>query len=101
MRKIWVASMILILLAVLIAGCSSGSAATATSSSSSSSSSTADGKTLLESRCAACHSVSRVTKMSGTADEWKSVVDNMINRGAQLTSAEEAVLVDYLAATYK
>jgi mono/diheme cytochrome c family protein len=59
-----------------------------------------DGKTLMEQRCGVCHGLDRVTGVYGTPAEWKGAVDQMIMMGAQLTPAEEQVLVDYLAKTY-
>ena len=59
-----------------------------------------DGKTLLQDRCTVCHPMQRVTSQAGSASEWKSAVDIMIRRGAQLTPQEETVLVSYLAQTY-
>jgi cytochrome c5 len=59
-----------------------------------------DGRTLMQQRCSVCHGLSRITNAYGTADEWKAAVDQMIAFGAQLTPAEEQVLVDYLAKTY-
>lgn len=60
-----------------------------------------DGKNLLETRCGSCHSTTRVTSKSATADEWKATVDRMIGKGAQLTSEEESILVQYLSEKYK
>ena len=59
-----------------------------------------DGATLLETRCSVCHSASRVTQTTKTADGWAQTVDRMIGKGAQLSDAEKAVLVEYLAANY-
>jgi hypothetical protein len=38
--------------------------------------------------------------MTCTANQWKEVVDQMINQGAQLTPQEKQVLIAYLAAIY-
>ncbi len=59
------------------------------------------GQTLLEERCASCHSVEKVTRETGTYEEWDKIVDTMISRGAKLTDEERAVLVQFLADTYK
>ncbi len=59
-----------------------------------------DGLTLLQQRCSACHDPNLVSRFQGTASDWKMVVDAMIANGAQLNSAEEQVLVNYLAQTY-
>lgn len=59
------------------------------------------GKTLLEERCASCHSVEKTTRRTGTAAEWDKIVSEMIQRGANLTEDEKTILVQYLAVTYK
>lgn len=58
-----------------------------------------DGATLLAQHCSACHS-SNLAGMTCTANQWKEVVDQMINQGAQLTPQEKQVLIAYLAAIY-
>ncbi len=61
----------------------------------------ADGATLLRERCAVCHGLERVESARKTAEEWNQTVDRMIRRGARLTEAERAVLVEYLATHYR
>ncbi len=63
--------------------------------------STLDGATLMDERCSVCHSTKRITSAAMTLDEWTTVVDRMINKGADLSADERQVLIDYLAATYK
>ena len=60
-----------------------------------------DGKTLLETRCTACHSLDRVNTKSGSPDDWKSTVDRMVQKGAELSSEEAVILVQYLAENFK
>jgi hypothetical protein len=60
-----------------------------------------DGATLLQERCTKCHDLKRVEAAKKTADEWKSTVERMVSKGAQLTAEEQKVLIEYLAATYK
>ena len=85
----------LVTLVLFLTACSSGSPSGSTSQEA-----TLDGATLLEERCAVCHPLSRVTAKHLSSDEWKSVVDSMVKRGASLTADEETVLIDYLAANY-
>jgi hypothetical protein len=59
-----------------------------------------DGATLIQQRCSVCHPLSRVEKTKYPSAEWKTIVDLMISRGAQLTPEEEPVVVSYLAAHY-
>ncbi|MBC7228524.1 MAG: hypothetical protein H5T61_15040 [Thermoflexales bacterium] len=61
----------------------------------------ADGATLLQERCTACHTLDRVESARKTAEEWERTVVRMIGRGAKLTEAERAVLVEYLAEHYR
>ena len=60
----------------------------------------ADGPTLLNSRCSTCHSAQRGLTARKTPAEWEQTVTRMIGKGAQLTDAEKAVVIDYLAKTY-
>ena len=94
-------SILIILLFIFLAGtflasCGSGNSPTSTTGGSGS-----DGQALMQARCSVCHSIDRVTSSHKTAEQWKISVDRMINNGAQLTSQEEQILVDYLAQNYK
>ncbi len=60
-----------------------------------------DGKAILESRCVECHDLTRVTTKAKTLEGWQTTVTRMINNGADLSAEEEALLVQYLADTYK
>jgi cytochrome c-type biogenesis protein CcmH/NrfF len=80
----------------LVTACSSGSSSSTTATSTTSK----DGSTLLQERCTVCHNLSRVESSRHTSADWKTIVDRMIGKGAQLTSDEETLVVDYLAATY-
>lgn len=88
----------LMALLILLVACSSSAVITTTLSPSSTSS--VDGASLVQERCTACHSLSRVQNARFSAAEWKTVVDLMISRGAQLTPDEETVVVNWLAVNY-
>ncbi len=60
-----------------------------------------DGKTILEAACQNCHGLAIVYNTQATADQWTSIVDNMVARGAVLTADERTVLIAYLAANFK
>ncbi len=60
----------------------------------------ANGATLLQDRCTGCHSLNRVTSAQMTQEEWADIVARMVNKGAPLNEAEQAILVNYLAQTY-
>lgn len=89
-----------IIISVLLASCGS-SGSTSTQSSGATNSTTLDGQTLMNERCSVCHSTGRITSSRMTASQWTSLVDQMVNAGAQLNNDEKQVLVDYLAANYK
>lgn len=83
----------LIALALFLVACSSGLSGGSTTQETA-----LDGANLLQERCTICHPLSRVTAKHLSSDEWKSVVDSMVKRGASLTSDEQTILIDYLAA---
>jgi Spy/CpxP family protein refolding chaperone len=85
------------LVAGLVAGCG-GSAAPATSVPSQPAA--ADGAALLQERCSGCHSPTKATGQTHTQAEWDQIVSLMIQKGASLTDAEKATLVEHLAASY-
>jgi hypothetical protein len=101
-RSIWgivALSAALLILTLVLVGCSSGSSQT-TPAPGSSDSTSLDGATLLDTRCSKCHSVDRATRAAKTLEEWDQTVTRMISKGADLTQAEKSVLVDYLAENY-
>ena len=93
-------SVIFILIAAQCSSSAPTSAPQSPANTQSSTGSTLDGKALLQDRCTTCHSLQRSVSRGGNASQWKSVVDNMIRQGAQLTKDEETALVSYLAQTY-
>jgi cytochrome c-type biogenesis protein CcmH/NrfF len=87
--------LLLIALIIFISACSSSN-----TTSTPSSTSALDGDTLVQERCSVCHPLTRVESANHTATEWKSIVNTMISRGAQLTPEEKTVVVNYLAANF-
>lgn len=59
-----------------------------------------DGDTLLNARCTKCHGLDRVTNASKTLDEWRTTVERMISKGADVIEDEKEILIQYLAETY-
>lgn len=92
-------SMLLVLLAVFIltTACSSGASSTTAAPASTTA---LDGATLVQQRCSVCHPVTFIEKSRHTAADWKTIVDQMIGRGARLTPDEETLVVNFLAANY-
>jgi cytochrome c-type biogenesis protein CcmH/NrfF len=84
-----------LVLIVFSSACSSGSSNTTPASTTQ-----LDGATLVQQRCSVCHPLGRVESSNHTAAQWNTIVNTMISRGAQLTSEEKTVVVDYLAANF-
>jgi mono/diheme cytochrome c family protein len=59
-----------------------------------------DGASLLEARCAACHSLDRVKQAKKTRNQWAQTVTRMVGKGAQLNAAERSTAIDYLSKMY-
>jgi cytochrome c-type biogenesis protein CcmH/NrfF len=89
---------ILLAVMILVTACSSGASTSTTAPSNSSA--ILDGATLFQERCNVCHNLSRAESAKHTSAEWKTIVDKMIGKGAQLTPDEETLVVDYLAANF-
>ena len=55
------------------------------------------GKDTVEKVCTTCHDLSAITAMTGSADVWQSVADDMKGRGADATDDDFRTIVKYLA----
>jgi hypothetical protein len=60
-----------------------------------------DGLALMTERCTVCHDLARIQSAKKSRADWESTVAKYRAKGAKLTDAETAVLVDFLAASYK
>jgi cytochrome c5 len=56
-----------------------------------------DGRDLVAVACSQCHYLGTIAKIRDGAPGWRTYVDNMVLRGAQLTPAEIDKVVNYLA----
>jgi cytochrome c5 len=59
-----------------------------------------DGKSLLEEQCTVCHDLGRVERAKKTEEEWKTTVERMVGKGAQLNEVEQELVIKYLTETY-
>jgi len=60
---------------------------------------TTDTRALIVDRCSDCHSVDRVFNASYTTEaEWSDVIDDMIDKGAEVSPEEKELMVEYLVA---
>lgn len=55
------------------------------------------GKTVVESRCFACHSSDMLLQQRLTEKQWTAEVEKMTRWGAAVTNDEKPVLIAYLA----
>ena len=104
-KTILLTTILLVTLGMLLAACGSKAKSTATQPSAPAQATVApaaaaDGEALLNDRCTKCHSLDRVTSAKKSASDWQKTVTRMVGNGANLTSEEQKVLVDYLAKTY-
>jgi cytochrome c5 len=59
-----------------------------------------EGKKAVESACAACHSLEIVTDKRWSNEKWRSAVDSMVERGAELNKDQTQTVVQYLTANF-
>jgi hypothetical protein len=59
-----------------------------------------DGKTLVETRCAACHDLGRVVSYRRTRAEWDHVTRNMMGRFPQPASAQDITAITTYLTTH-
>lgn len=58
------------------------------------------GKDIVADACSQCHELDRVVSSHMDKAGWQGTVDDMISRGADLSPADEATVVDYLTAHF-
>jgi competence ComEA-like helix-hairpin-helix protein len=59
-----------------------------------------NGKTALMSACTQCHGLNLITEKRQTREHWSTTVDQMQERGAEVTDEQAGLIVDYLAAHF-
>jgi cytochrome c5 len=60
-----------------------------------------DGASLLNSRCARCHTVELIKQTEQTRTEWENTLAQMEEMGVTLSDDEKIVLIDYLTGVDK
>ena len=58
------------------------------------------GKDIVEKQCSTCHTLEVIVSQHNDAKEWRRLVMEMIDRGAEITDDQIPVLVDYLATNW-
>ncbi|MEG9432796.1 hypothetical protein JAO32_10825 [Terriglobus sp. ADX1] len=59
-----------------------------------------DGKAVVQRACTTCHTTGTISRKRATAPEWSATVDEMVNRGAELSDEEIVTVSRYLAASF-
>jgi len=58
------------------------------------------GLDLINQRCAFCHNSAQIFSQHKSAAAWAATVDQMANRGAEVSPEEMKTIVDYLSKNY-
>lgn len=59
-----------------------------------------DGKAIVQRACVGCHALKVVTSKRATAEEWSTVVNQMVSRGADVEDDEIEALIAYLSKNF-
>src|SRR4051794_17174029 len=59
-----------------------------------------NGKELVEASCAQCHSLNLIASAGHSLEQWRTVVDMMINAGAELPRDRAPAVTEYLAKNF-
>jgi hypothetical protein len=59
------------------------------------------GKPIVERACAGCHSLKVIVTKKATRDDWTTVVNEMVTRGADLSDDEIDTVIEYLSTNFK
>lgn len=59
-----------------------------------------EGLSLITGHCTSCHGVDQIFMQRKNAEDWKDTVQRMIDRGTDVTEAEQEVITQYLIANY-
>jgi competence ComEA-like helix-hairpin-helix protein len=58
------------------------------------------GKAIVQRNCAGCHALKVVTSKRASKEQWSTLVDQMVSRGADVSDDEIDTLVEYLAENF-
>jgi hypothetical protein len=60
-----------------------------------------NGQVIMNNSCSPCHNVDEFKNTKKTRDQWNKTLNDMIAKGAQVSTSEKPGLLDYLSKTYK
>lgn len=58
------------------------------------------GLSLISDRCTGCHGIDQIFLQHKSPEDWKVTVQTMIDRGTDVTEAEQEVITQYLVENY-
>ena len=58
------------------------------------------GKVIVQRTCTSCHALKVVTTKRASKEQWSTLVDQMMSKGADLEDDEVDIVVDYLAKNF-
>ncbi len=58
------------------------------------------GERLINKKCTACHTTSRIYKKNRPDEEWDEIIERMIRHGATLSAQEKKTIINYLKNKY-
>jgi competence ComEA-like helix-hairpin-helix protein len=58
------------------------------------------GRALLERTCTKCHELSGTLEQRNSKEQWSSIVDDMVAKGAEASDPEIVSIIDYLTRNY-
>lgn len=59
-----------------------------------------DGKDIVEQKCGGCHAMKVVTSKRASKQQWSTLVDQMVTRGADVQDEDIQTVIDYLARSF-
>lgn len=100
--KLIITLVMILALSGLITACSTQTTPAADTSNGGESSTSIDAKTLVDTKCTACHTLDRLSSEKLDESGWVKVVGQMDKKGnIGFTADEKAAIAAYLAETYK
>jgi cytochrome c5 len=58
------------------------------------------GRDLTQKDCTTCHATSVFTKQHHVREQWRSILDNMVDKGLDAPDSDLDIIADYLTANY-
>jgi competence ComEA-like helix-hairpin-helix protein len=59
-----------------------------------------DGQAIVQQKCASCHALKVVTGKRASKQQWSTIVDQMVTRGAEVSDDDIDTLLDYLVKNF-